>query len=126
MTRAFIFAAAVLPFTVGAVAQVVEPVRPPPVITMPPVVAPTIQPLPLTPTLTLPQVPVLTPIPTPVAPVQVVPPATAEGAADAPDGSDSCDYYVTYSEPVYENGGIARWNPVRRWTGKSTQCCPQK
>ena len=122
----FVLAVGVCCYSPFSYTQVVEPVQQPPAVTMPPVVAPTMQPLPLMPALTLPQAPALTPVPAPAVPVQVAPPLVAEGAADAPDGSDSCDCYVTESQPVYENGGIVRWNPIRKWTGKSPQCCPQK
>ena len=122
MTRASILATFAVFFAGVANAQMAEPIRPPTVITTPTVIAPTVQPLPMTPTLPLPQA---APTVTPTLPVQVVPPPPPEAIeSDSPDGSDSCDCYVTDYVPVYENGVQVGSNPVSRFTGKSPQCCP--
>jgi hypothetical protein len=121
MTRASILATFAVFFAGVANAQIAEPIRPPMVITTPTVIAPTVQPLPMTPTLPLPQA---APTVTPALPVQVVPPPPEAAESDTPDGSDSCDCYVTEDVPVYENGVQVGSNRVSRYTGKSPQCCP--
>lgn len=124
MRRAIFLVTVALFFPGGTQAQIAEPIRPPEIVSPPTAIAPTVQPLPMTPTLILPQTPALTPAPAPSVPVQVVPPPPAAAEGDAPDGSDSCDCYVTDYEPVYDNGVLIGSNPVRRFTGKSPQCCP--
>jgi hypothetical protein len=131
MRRAYVLAIAMLSST-AASAQFAEPVRPPTIAAPPVVIAPPVQPLPLTPSPGLSQAPtaapmIAAPLPAPATPLQVVPPpppAAAEG--DSGDGSDSCDCYVWEGQPLYQNGVIVGSQPVRRFTGKSPQCCPQQ
>ncbi len=129
MRHAYMLAMVMMSAT-AASAQFAEPIRPPTVVAPPIAVAPQAAPLPLTASPGLSQAPtaapmVAAPVPAQAVPVQVVPPpppAAAEG--DSGDGSDSCDCYVTESEPLYQNGVIVGSEPVRRFTGKSPQCCP--
>jgi hypothetical protein len=118
-------------FSCAAKAQVAEPVRPPPVSpTVPTVTPPLAQPLPLNPPsfpLPQPPLPLPKPVPVPAAPLAVAPPPPPAAAeSDAPDGSESCDCYVTEDVPVYENGVLTGSNSIRKWTGKSPQCCPER
>lgn len=121
--KSIVGALGILLFADGGFSQTVQ--RPPPAVVLPvtpPVTAPPLRPL--TPSVTVTPAPALTPAP--AVPVQVVPPPAVEPTTDPPDGSDSCDCYEEDREPVYANGEIVGWNPMRRWTGQSSQCCPQQ
>lgn len=132
--RAVVLVSAVLTLAPPARAQIVEPIRPPTVVVVPPLPPIVTAPLPLTPltppSLTPPLVivdPPAPPIaPLPVAPVQVAPPPPPpEAGSDPPDG-DSCDCYQDVSEPIYDNGVIVGYRPERRLTGTSAECCPKQ